>query len=85
MQIQNYLTLILFMISSMVFADVGDQTFATKGECLRFYVTSSGSNNVVSGEAYCKDKIGKSAVDICADKKLLDFNLLIYFTIILLS
>lgn len=75
MQIRIYFTLLLMLFSTTSFGAGAVQTFATKSECLRHFTLSSGTSNVVAGEAYCKDKVVKSAIDICADKKLLEFKM----------
>lgn len=75
MQIRNYFTLGLMLVSTTSFAAGSVQMFASKSECLRHFTLSSGTSNVVAGENYCKDKVVKTAADICADKKLLDFKI----------
>lgn len=75
MQIRNYLTLGLMLFSTTSFATGSVQMFATKSECLRQFTISSGTSNVIAGENYCKDKVVKSAAEVCADKKLLDFKM----------
>lgn len=74
MQIQHIFALFLFFISTKVFAVGAVQTFATKPECLSYFASSTGSNDAVAAENFCKDKI-KSAIDICAEKKLLDLKM----------
>lgn len=75
MQIRNYLTLVLMVFSTTSFGAGAVQMFATKSECLRHFTISSGTSNIAAGDAYCKDKVVKTATDICADKKLLDFKI----------
>lgn len=74
MQIQNFIVLILFLVSARAFAIGNVQTFPTKNECLNSFITLTGNKDAVAGENYCKDKVVKSTIDICAETKLLDYK-----------
>lgn len=75
MQIRTYFTLILLFVCSGVFAADTIQMFASKNECLRHFTISSGTSDIAKGEEFCRNRVTKSAVDICADKKLLEFKM----------
>ena len=75
MQIRNYLALIITFVSAYSFAADNMQMFNSKSECLRSFTISSGTSDVVAGENYCKNRVVKSAVELCADKKLLEFKM----------
>ena len=75
MQIRNYLSLVLMLFSTISFAADAVQMFATKNECLQHFTSSSSTTDVLAGENYCKNKVVKSATDVCADKKLLEFKM----------
>ena len=74
MQIQNFIVLILFLVSAKAFAIGNVQTFATKNECLNYFI-STGNKDAVAGELFCKDRVVvKSALDLCAEAKLSDYK-----------
>lgn len=76
MQIRNYFTLAFLLFSSTAFTADTIQMFSTKAECLRHFTLSSGTSDATLGERFCANRVvAKSPLDICAERKLLDFKM----------
>lgn len=77
MKIQALLLSFVFISSIFYKSDIALATdqFSSKEACFQQFRITTTSTDLVAAENFCKNKFTKSAADLCADQKLLDFKM----------
>lgn len=79
MKIQNSLVLFVYFFNictaTSLAVAASPSSFASEKACFDYFKKSTGKSDIVAAEVFCKSKYVKSAIDICAEKKLLNFKM----------